>query len=49
MPLAAPINSGLGIRNPYNILTIVERGRADSRRCRRQYRVGRRHRDGARL
>src|SRR5690606_11405640 len=24
MPLAAPISSGLGIRNPYNILTIVE-------------------------
>lgn len=25
MPLAAPIGSGLGIRNPYNIRTIVER------------------------
>ena len=24
MPLAAPIGSGMGIRNPYNILTIVE-------------------------
>ena len=24
MPLAAPIGSGLGVRNPYNILTIVE-------------------------
>jgi thiazole synthase len=24
MPLAAPIGSGLGIRNPYNILAIVE-------------------------
>jgi thiazole synthase len=24
MPLAAPIGSGLGIRNPYNILTILE-------------------------
>lgn len=24
MPLAAPIGSGLGIRNPYNILTIVK-------------------------
>jgi thiazole synthase len=24
MPLAAPIGSGLGIRNPYNILSIVE-------------------------
>jgi thiazole synthase len=24
MPLAAPIGSGLGIQNPYNILTIVE-------------------------
>jgi thiazole synthase len=24
MPLAAPIGSGLGIRNPFNILTIVE-------------------------
>ncbi|MCH7697092.1 MAG: thiazole synthase, partial [Proteobacteria bacterium] len=24
MPLAAPIGSGLGIRNPYNIRTIVE-------------------------
>jgi thiazole synthase len=27
MPLAAPIGSGLGIRNPYNILTIVEDAR----------------------
>lgn len=25
MPLAAPIGSGLGIRNPYNILTIIEK------------------------
>jgi len=24
MPLAAPIGSGLGIQNPYNILTIIE-------------------------
>lgn len=24
MPLAAPIGSGLGVRNPYNIMTIVE-------------------------
>ena len=24
MPLAAPIGSGLGIRNPYNIMTIIE-------------------------
>ena len=24
MPLAAPIGSGLGIRNPYNILEIIE-------------------------
>jgi thiazole synthase len=24
MPLAAPIGSGLGIRNPFNIVTIVE-------------------------
>ena len=24
MPLAAPIGSGLGVRNPYNLLTIVE-------------------------
>ncbi len=24
MPLAAPIGSGLGVRNPYNILTIIE-------------------------
>ena len=24
MPLAAPIGSGLGIRNPYNIITIIE-------------------------
>jgi thiazole synthase len=24
MPLAAPIGSGLGIRNPYNIRTIIE-------------------------
>lgn len=27
MPLAAPIGSGLGIRNPYNILTILETAR----------------------
>lgn len=27
MPLAAPIGSGLGIRNPYNIVTIVENAR----------------------
>lgn len=27
MPLAAPIGSGLGIRNPYNILEIVENAR----------------------
>jgi thiazole synthase len=27
MPLAAPIGSGLGIRNPYNILDIVENAR----------------------
>ena len=27
MPLAAPIGSGLGIRNPYNILSIVENAR----------------------
>jgi len=27
MPLAAPIGSGLGIRNPYNLLTIVENAR----------------------
>ncbi len=27
MPLAAPIGSGLGIRNPYNILAIVENAR----------------------
>ena len=27
MPLGAPIGSGLGIRNPYNILTIVEQAR----------------------
>lgn len=27
MPLAAPIGSGLGIRNPYNILTIVQNAR----------------------
>jgi thiazole synthase len=27
MPLAAPIGSGLGIRNPYNVLTIVENAR----------------------
>lgn len=27
MPLAAPIGSGLGIRNPWNILTIVEEAR----------------------
>lgn len=24
MPLAAPIGSGLGVRNPYNIVTIIE-------------------------
>src|SRR5690348_7691504 len=27
MPLGAPIGSGLGIRNPYNILTIVEQSK----------------------
>ena len=27
MPLAAPIGSGLGIRNPYNIMTIIENAR----------------------
>ncbi|MGA9852216.1 MAG: thiazole synthase [Gammaproteobacteria bacterium] len=27
MPLGAPLGSGLGIRNPYNILTIVEEAR----------------------
>ena len=27
MPLGAPIGSGLGIRNPYNIITIVENAR----------------------
>ncbi|MGH8281204.1 MAG: thiazole synthase [Gammaproteobacteria bacterium] len=27
MPLGAPLGSGLGIRNPYNILTIVENAR----------------------
>lgn len=27
MPLGAPIGSGLGLRNPYNILTIVEQAR----------------------
>ena len=27
MPLAAPIGSGLGIRNPYNVMTIVENAR----------------------
>jgi thiazole synthase len=27
MPLAAPIGSGLGIRNPYNILTIIEQAK----------------------
>lgn len=27
MPLAAPIGSGLGVRNPYNILSIVENAR----------------------
>lgn len=27
MPLAAPIGSGLGIRNPYNIITIIENAR----------------------
>jgi thiazole synthase len=27
MPLAAPIGSGLGIRNPYNIRIIVEQSR----------------------
>ncbi len=27
MPLGAPIGSGLGIRNPYNILTIVEQAK----------------------
>ena len=30
MPLAAPIGSGLGIRNPYNILTIIENANVPS-------------------
>ena len=28
MPLAAPIGSGLGVRNPYNLLTIIENASA---------------------
>ena len=45
MPLAAPIGSGLGIRNPYNILTIVENARVpilvDAERARDQVPVRR--------
>ena len=47
MPLAAPIGSGLGIRNPYNILTIVENASAHSRGRRRRYRLRCGHRHGA--
>ena len=50
MPLAAPIGSGLGIRNPHNIRLIIEqRRRPGDRRRRRRHRVRRRDRDGARL
>ncbi len=50
MPLAAPIGSGLGIRNPHNLEIILERARVPGhrrRRCRHRERRGRR--DGARL
>ena len=50
MPLAAPIGSGLGIRNPHNIRLILENvERAGDRRCRRRHRERCRDRDGARL
>ena len=50
MPLAAPIGSGLGIRNPYNILHHRrERRGADPGRCRRRHRLRCRHRHGAGL
>jgi hypothetical protein len=49
MPLAAPIGSGLGIQNPYNLRDHREREGAGHRRCRRGHRVGRGHRDGAGL
>jgi thiazole synthase len=50
MPLAAPIGSGLGIQNRYNLLEIVENAEgADPRRCRRRHRLGRGDRDGTGL
>ena len=50
MPLAAPIGSGLGIRNPHNLEIILEHGQgAGHRRRRRGHRQRRRRRDGARL
>ena len=50
MPLAAPIGSGLGIRNPHNIRLILENvERAGDRRRRRRHRERRGDRDGARL
>ena len=51
MPLAAPIGSGLGIRNPLNIRTIVENATgpgAGGRRCRHRLRCGRGHGVGLR-
>ena len=48
MPLGAPIGSGLGIRNPYNLKIIMEVGEgAGHRRRRRRHRERRRPRDGA--
>ena len=50
MPLAAPIGSGLGIRNPYNLRIILEqRQGADHRRRRRRHGLRRGGGDGARL
>ena len=47
MPLAAPIGSGLGIRNPYNIRHHPgERVHPGDRGRRRGHRVGRGHRHG---
>ena len=50
MPLAAPIGSGLGIRNPANLRIILEQcAGARDRRRRRRHRERCRGGDGARL
>ena len=50
MPLAAPIGSGLGIRNPLQHPHHSRTGEGPGdRRCRRRHRIGRRRGDGAGL